>query len=89
MNYDIVGNFWINIGFFFSKRPSFNRVPTFSGTNPILIFIFGQKYVINIIIVLIITVIVYVYLKYSKHGYEISVVGESQNTARYVFSRSK
>lgn len=46
--------------------------------------VFGQKYVINIIIVLIITVIVYVYLKYSKHGYEISVVGESENTARYI-----
>ena len=26
----------------------------------------------------------YVYLKYSKQGYEISVVGESENTARYV-----
>lgn len=46
--------------------------------------IFGQKYVINIIIVLVITVLVYVYLKYSKHGYEISVVGESENTARYI-----
>lgn len=26
----------------------------------------------------------YVYLRYSKHGYEISVVGESENTARYI-----
>ena len=26
----------------------------------------------------------YIYLKYSKHGYEISVVGESERTARYV-----
>ena len=26
----------------------------------------------------------YVYLKYTKHGYEISVVGESERTARYV-----
>jgi simple sugar transport system permease protein len=26
---------------------------------------------------------VFIYLKYSKHGYEISVVGESINTARY------
>ncbi len=26
----------------------------------------------------------FVYLKYSKHGYEISVVGESENTARYI-----
>ena len=30
------------------------------------------------------TVLVYVYLNYSKHGYEISVVGESERTARYV-----
>ncbi len=28
--------------------------------------------------------LVYVYLKYSKQGYEISVVGESENTARYI-----
>lgn len=46
--------------------------------------VFGQKYVINIIVVLLITVLIYVYLKYSKHGYEISVVGESENTARYI-----
>ena len=26
----------------------------------------------------------YVYLNYSKHGYEIAVVGESERTARYV-----
>ena len=26
----------------------------------------------------------YIYLKYIKHGYEISVVGESENTAKYV-----
>ena len=30
------------------------------------------------------TVAVYVYLNYSKHGYELSVVGESERTARYV-----
>ncbi len=44
----------------------------------------GQKYLLNIIIVAVLTVASYVYLKYSKHGYEISVVGESENTARYV-----
>lgn len=42
------------------------------------------EYLLNIIVVLIITVAMYVYLKYSKHGYEISVVGESENTARYI-----
>ena len=26
----------------------------------------------------------FVYLRYSKHGYEIAVVGESERTARYV-----
>ena len=46
--------------------------------------IFGQKYLLNIIIVAVLTVAMYVYLKYSKHGYEISVVGESINTAKYV-----
>lgn len=44
----------------------------------------GQNYLLNIIIVAIITVTMYVYLKYSKHGYEIAVVGESENTARYI-----
>lgn len=46
--------------------------------------LFGQKYLLNIIIVAVITIGMYVYLKYSKHGYEISVVGESTNTARYI-----
>ena len=46
--------------------------------------LFGQKYIINIIIVAILTVVMFVYLHYSKQGYEISVVGESENTARYV-----
>jgi simple sugar transport system permease protein len=44
----------------------------------------GQKYLLNIIIVAVLTVLMYVYLNYSKHGYEIAVVGESERTARYV-----
>ncbi len=46
--------------------------------------LFGKDYLINIIIVLLLTVGMYIYFKYSKHGYEISVVGESENTARYI-----
>lgn len=45
--------------------------------------IFGQRYMINIFVILAFTVLMFVYLKYTKHGYEISVVGESVNTARY------
>lgn len=43
-----------------------------------------NDYFVNILVVAVITVIMYIYLKYSKQGYEISVVGESQNTARYI-----
>ena len=46
--------------------------------------LFGQNYILNIAIVLLLTVLMFVYLKYSKQGYEISVVGESRNTARYI-----
>lgn len=44
----------------------------------------GHDYLINIIIVAVLTAAVFVYLRYSKHGYEIQVVGESENTARYI-----
>ena len=44
----------------------------------------GSKYLLNIIVVAVITVCMYIYLKYTKQGYEISVVGESEHTARYV-----
>ena len=43
----------------------------------------GQRYTINIIVVIVLTSAMYAYLRYSKQGYEISVVGESENTARY------
>jgi len=46
--------------------------------------IFGSKYLLNIIIVALVTIGMYIYLNYSKHGYEISVVGESERTARYI-----
>ena len=46
--------------------------------------LFGQPYLLNIIIVAVLTVLVYIYLKKTKHGYEISVVGESENTAKYI-----
>jgi simple sugar transport system permease protein len=44
----------------------------------------NQRYLLNILVVLILTFILYIYLKRSKQGYEISVVGESERTARYV-----
>ena len=46
--------------------------------------IFGSKYLLSIVVVGIVTILMYLYLNYSKHGYEIAVVGESERTARYV-----
>ena len=37
-----------------------------------------------ILIAAALTVVLYIYLNYTKHGYEINVVGESVRTARYV-----
>lgn len=63
-----------------------------SGTGFPIIAMFDQKarlpkvggVHIGWIIVLALTVGMFIYMKYSKHGYEISVVGESERTARYV-----
>ena len=44
----------------------------------------GQEYLLNILVVAVLTIAVYAYLRYTKHGYELSVVGESERTARYV-----
>lgn len=46
--------------------------------------LFGSDYLINILIVAVLTVLLYIYLRYSKQGYEIEVVGQSENTARYI-----
>ncbi len=49
----------------------------------ILTNLVNQSFFLNVIVVVILMVLVYIYLKHSKHGYEITVVGESENTARY------
>ena len=51
------------------------------GMLPVL---FGNEYLLIILVVVALTVAMYIYLNYTKHGYEISVVGESENTARYI-----
>ena len=45
--------------------------------------IMGQRYTINIIVVIVLTFVMYAYLRFSKQGYEIAVVGDSVGTARY------
>lgn len=45
--------------------------------------LFGMTYGLNIIMVAILTIFMFIFMKSSKMGYEISVVGESVDTARY------
>ncbi len=76
------------VGFFIAKW-----VPTGSGVMGVINLdtkcgwlpdVFGEKYMFNVIVVAVLTIVMFIYLRFSKHGYEISVVGESENTARYV-----
>ncbi len=55
-------------------------VPIEKGTIPEL----GNPYLLIVIVFFLLAGGMYAYLKYSKHGYEISVVGESNNTAKYI-----
>ncbi|MDF2537190.1 MAG: branched-chain amino acid transporter permease [Herbinix sp.] len=72
---------------FFTEGPwrdpassGFPKIATFS-ENARLDRIFGVH--AGWLIGLVLVAVMFVYLKYTKHGYEISVVGESINTARY------
>ena len=55
--------------------------PVSTGALPV---IGGEQYLLNVLIVVVLMVLMFVYMRYSKQGYEVSVVGESQNTARYI-----
>jgi simple sugar transport system permease protein len=43
-----------------------------------------NKYFLFVLFGILVTIFVTIYLKYTKHGYELSVVGDSQNTAKYI-----
>lgn len=51
--------------------------------------LFGMKYGWIYVIAIVFAVAMFVYMKKTKHGYEISVVGESVNTARYAGINNK
>ena len=42
-----------------------------------------NPHLLSILVIALITVVMYLYLTKSKHGYELALVGESENTARY------
>ena len=44
----------------------------------------GNDHLLTIIVSIVLLAVIFIYLKYDKHGYELEVVGESQNTAKYI-----
>ena len=46
--------------------------------------LFGNKYLLTVLVFFTLAVLMFIYLKYTKHGYEIAVVGDSPNTAKYI-----
>lgn len=64
-----------------SARPTFASFNSLASFPKIMLGKFGLN--ICVLITLLIGVLVYVYLKRTKQGYEIAVVGDSTGTARY------
>ena len=50
---------------------------------------FNSSYLVSIIVILLLTLFVYFYMNKTKHGYEVTVVGDSAPTARYVGMNTK
>ena len=67
------------------ESPGVVNADTQSGWLPVVM----DKYFIPIVIIIAITVVIYFYMKKTKQGYEISVVGDSINTAKYVGMNTK
>ncbi len=65
-------------------------VPSGSGSLPPIetgnLIHIGKSYqhILTLIVTAVLTVVMFIYLKWSKHGYELSVVGGSENTAKYI-----
>ena len=80
MNYIIIGVVkWLQGGPW-EGRPGSQIIPQFDDA-AVLPKVLGVH--CGWIIVLVLMVFMFIYMKYTKQGYEIAVIGESENTARY------
>lgn len=80
MNYIAIGIVgWLQGGPWEGK-PGSQIIPNFA-KSAVLPKLFGVH--IGWVIILVLTVFMYIYLNKTKHGYEIAVLGDSENTAKY------
>ena len=80
MNYIAIGIVAYLQGGPWEGRPGSQIIPMFK-TEARLPELFGVH--IGWIIVLVMVVLMHIYMNYTKQGYEIAVIGDSENTARY------
>ena len=81
MNYIIIGVVkWLQGGPWEAPPSGSQMIAQFAG-NAKLPSVLGVH--CGWIIVLVLTVLMFIYMRYTKHGYEIAVIGDSLNTARY------
>lgn len=81
MNYIIIGVVkWLQGGPWEAPPSGSQMIAQFAG-NAKLPSVLGVH--CGWIIVLVLTVLMFIYMRYTKHGYEIAVIGDSSNTARY------
>ena len=80
MNYIAIGIVSYLQGGPWEGRPGSQIIPMFK-ESAVLPKVFGVHS--GWIIVLVLVVFMHVYMNYTKHGYEIAVIGDSENTARY------
>lgn len=74
---------------YFIKSVAVSSTGTLTFRNGLLQPLAGNDYILVILIAVVLAALMWVYLKYSKHGYELTVVGESENTSRYVGINTK
>ena len=81
MNYIIIGVVkWLQGGPWEAPPSGSQMIAQFAG-NAKLPSVLGVH--CGWIIVLVLTVLMFIDMRYTKHGYEIAVIGDSSNTARY------
>ena len=81
MNYIIIGVVkWLQGGPWEGSIPGSQKIDQFAD-NAKLPLVGGIH--CGWIIVLVLVVLIFLYMNYSKHGFEIAVIGDSANTARY------
>lgn len=80
MNYIIIGIVsWLQGGPWEGRKGS-QIIPMFNDSARLPV-VFGIH--CGWIIVLVLVILMHIYMNYTKHGYEIAVIGDSENTARY------